>query len=166
MDRVSRRLTPSMVVALLALFFAFGGGAYAASHYLITSTKQVSPKVLKSLRGRAGPAGPIGPQGATGPPGKDGANGTNAATHIVTRFTDTAITAGNDIYGTANCNAGETITGGGFGITGAAFNTSNVIRSGLTYSDTDGATPGGSWIAGVHSTNTGTLRVWAICASP
>jgi hypothetical protein len=41
--RITRRLTPSMVVALLALFFAMAGGAYAAKHYLLTSTKQNQP---------------------------------------------------------------------------------------------------------------------------
>ena len=61
------------------------GGAYAASHYLITSTKQISPKVLKSLTGKAGPAGPAGPAGAAGagtagaagPQGPAGTNGSN-----------------------------------------------------------------------------------------
>ncbi|MGH2878777.1 MAG: collagen-like triple helix repeat-containing protein [Solirubrobacteraceae bacterium] len=67
----------------LALVFAMTGGAYAAKKYLITSTKQISPKVLKQLEGKAGPAGaqgpagPAGPQGNPGAPGKDGTNGTN-----------------------------------------------------------------------------------------
>jgi hypothetical protein len=71
-------ITPSTVIATVALVFVMTGGAYAASHYLITSTKQISPKVLKQLRGKAGPAGPEG-KGITGPAGKDGANGTNGA---------------------------------------------------------------------------------------
>jgi len=48
------------VVAYLALFVALGGTAIAAHHYLLTSTKQISPKVLKKLRGRTGPRGPAG----------------------------------------------------------------------------------------------------------
>jgi len=58
------------VVATLALFFAVSGGAaYAASHYLITSTKQIKPSVLASLKGKAGPAGPAGPAGSAGAAG-------------------------------------------------------------------------------------------------
>jgi len=78
MQRVSTRLTPSMGVALLALFFALGGGAYAAKHYVLTSTKQISPKVLKALKGRTGKTGltgPAGTPGATGPAGAAGAAG-------------------------------------------------------------------------------------------
>jgi hypothetical protein len=33
----------------LALVFAMTGGAYAARKIIITSTKQISPKVLKKL---------------------------------------------------------------------------------------------------------------------
>jgi hypothetical protein len=64
--RKRMHLTPSGVIATLALVFAMTGGAYAAKHYLITSTKQISPKVLKALKGKAGPAGPAGPAGAAG----------------------------------------------------------------------------------------------------
>jgi Collagen triple helix repeat (20 copies) len=92
-SRIRRRLTYANVALTLALVFAMSGGAFAAGHYLITSTKQISPKVLKALRGSvgangaqgavgpAGPAGPAGPQGpvgangAPGAPGKEGAPG-------------------------------------------------------------------------------------------
>ena len=62
-------------IAVLALVFAMTGGAWAANEYVITSTKQIKPKVLKNLRGRtgatgaAGAAGPQGPKGDTGPAG-------------------------------------------------------------------------------------------------
>lgn len=68
MLRVFRsHLTYANVVATLALLFAMAGGAVAATHYLITSSKQISPKVLAELKGK---------QGA---PGTKGANGTNGA---------------------------------------------------------------------------------------
>jgi|ERR1700722_12719611 len=73
------RLTPSTAIATLALVFAMSGGAYAAGKYVITSTKQISPKVLKSLKGangRDGAAGPVGPAGPTGPAGAAGTAGT------------------------------------------------------------------------------------------
>ncbi len=64
-----------MLVALLALFIAMGGSAVAAHHYLLSSTKQISPTVLKKLKGRAGPAGPKGLIGLTGPAGSAGSAG-------------------------------------------------------------------------------------------
>jgi hypothetical protein len=44
-----RHLTYANVAATLALVFSMSGGALAAKHYLIDSTKQINPKVLKSL---------------------------------------------------------------------------------------------------------------------
>jgi hypothetical protein len=78
-----RRLhvSPTAMIATLALVFAMTGGAYAAKKYLITSTRQISPAVLKSLKGKAGPAGaqglagPAGPQGAAGTAGAKGETG-------------------------------------------------------------------------------------------
>jgi Collagen triple helix repeat (20 copies) len=93
---IRRNLNYASVVATLALVFALSGGALAASHYLINSTKQISPKVLAKLKGRAGapgapgaqgspgaigPVGPQGKQGAEGkegPPGEEGPEGRNA----------------------------------------------------------------------------------------
>jgi hypothetical protein len=81
-------LTYANVAMTLALVFAMTGGAYAAKHYLITSTKQISPKVLKALKGAngangtaglAGPAGPGGPQGPAGATGPAGAGATGPA---------------------------------------------------------------------------------------
>jgi hypothetical protein len=90
-----RRLTYSNVAATLALVFAMSGSALAASHYLINSTKQINPKVLKKLRGTRGPAGAAGQRGATGAlgatgkegtPGKEGPAGASASASIATAF--------------------------------------------------------------------------------
>ena len=83
---IRRRMhvSPATVIASLALVFAMTGGAYAAKKYLVTSTKQISPSVLKSLQGKAGapgsngaqgPAGPAGPAGPQGPGGSGGSEG-------------------------------------------------------------------------------------------
>jgi len=69
---IKPKLSYANVAATLALVFSMTGGAMAAHHYLITSTKQISPKVVKALKGKTGKAGPAGPQGI---PGKDGAVG-------------------------------------------------------------------------------------------
>jgi len=78
------RVNPATVLAVVALVFAMTGGAYAAKRYLISSTSQLSPKVLKELEamagksgapGAQGPPGSAGPQGPAGPKGEPGAPG-------------------------------------------------------------------------------------------
>jgi hypothetical protein len=70
-----RRLTYANIAATLALVFSMSGGALAASHYLINSTKQISPKVLRKLKGTAGAKGAAGMPGTNGTPGAPGAEG-------------------------------------------------------------------------------------------
>lgn len=114
-----RRVSPSMAVALLALFVALGGTGIAASHYLLTSTKQIKPSVLRKLRraGPRGPEGPVGPQGVTGAPGP---NNLSALTTV--RAGTTFVppeTVGSSV---ATCPAGQrAVSGGGTsGIAGIA----------------------------------------------
>jgi hypothetical protein len=82
------RLTYANVVATLALVFAMSGGALAAKHYLLTSTKQIKPSVIKQLRGGTGPrgatgtSGAIGATGATGPQGATGPSGATEGTAV------------------------------------------------------------------------------------
>jgi hypothetical protein len=74
-----RRLTPSMVVAILALLVSLAGGAIAASTLLPANsvgTRQIINHSIKKVdlgtplpRGRRGPAGAMGLQGPTGPAG-------------------------------------------------------------------------------------------------
>lgn len=81
---IRSRITYANVAMTMALVFAMAGGAYAAKkHWLITSTKQIKPSVLRQLK-VAGPVGPAGEKGAAGSqgapgapgsPGKDGLNG-------------------------------------------------------------------------------------------
>jgi hypothetical protein len=76
---IRRRFSYANVAATLALFFAMTGGALAASHYLITSTKQIKPSVLSALKGKAGAAGATGPVGAAGTVGAQGPQGSAGA---------------------------------------------------------------------------------------
>jgi hypothetical protein len=84
-----RHLTYANVTATLALVFAMTGGAFAAKHYLINSTRQINPKVLKKLRGargRTGAAGAQGKQGAQGAPGAPGAQGPIGPSNVYSAF--------------------------------------------------------------------------------
>lgn len=74
-QRIRRNVNVTSVVAVLALVFAMSGGAYAASRYVIASTKQISPKVLKALKGASGTSGATGPAGSVGPAGPAGSTG-------------------------------------------------------------------------------------------
>jgi hypothetical protein len=102
LSAIRKRLTYTNVAMTLALVFAMSGGAYAAGKYLITSTKQISPKVLKSLKGAsgakgangatgpAGASGPAGPTGPTGPAGGAGPAGSNGASATTESFAGNA----------------------------------------------------------------------------
>lgn len=58
---------------MLAVALLGGGTAVAAKKYVISSKKQIAPKVRKQLKGKRGPTGPPGPQGQQGAPGPSGA---------------------------------------------------------------------------------------------
>jgi hypothetical protein len=107
MFRVLRsHITPSGVIAIIALVFAATGGAFAASggggnapakasastarYTAVVAAKKkakptgkpgprgpAGPKGATGATGPAGPAGPTGPAGGTGPQGTPGSNGSN-----------------------------------------------------------------------------------------
>jgi Collagen triple helix repeat (20 copies) len=122
---IRKRLTYANLAMTLALVFAMSGGAYAANRYLITSTKQISPKVLKTLKGAtgkngaagpsgpAGPAGPTGAQGGSGPqgaPGAPGAGGKEGAPgqSVTSKEVKVGETACNKLGGSSFTVAGKT----------------------------------------------------------
>ncbi len=107
-----RHLTYANVVATLALVFAMSGGALAASHYLINSTHQINPKVLRRLKGNRGPRGPAGvpglsiqgPSGASikgpkGDPGHEGHEGLSALSALPSGASESGV------YGIATPNS-------------------------------------------------------------
>lgn len=126
-SKLAKYFTFANVALTLALVFATTGGAYAASKYLITSTKQIKPSVLKQLRdntgakGATGPAGPAGPAGAKGetgatgkegPAGQNGGNGENVTTKEVRNTETTCNKQGGSSFTTGStttlaCNGKE-----------------------------------------------------------
>jgi hypothetical protein len=153
-----RRPSPAMVVACLALFVASTGTSIAASHYLITSTKQIKPSVLHKLKGAkgekgaagvtgakgaAGATGAKGAAGATGAKGAAGATGAKGAQGIpgLTGFTiiQGAVLSGPGDHDMANavCPLGQKAIGGGYSTAGAptdlVISTAEVLNDGVTY---------------------------------
>ena len=77
---MTKRITKRIgVLATLGVLVIGGGSAFAASHYLITSTNQIKPSVLRQLRGNQGPVGVTGAQGPVGATGAQGAQGPQGA---------------------------------------------------------------------------------------
>ena len=76
------RFLRNNAIALTALVFAFTGTGLAASHYIITSTKQIKPSVLRKLHGARGAKGRAGAQGKEGAAGKQGATGAQGVTGV------------------------------------------------------------------------------------
>ena len=74
-----RKPSPATVIASAALFFALGGTAIAAHHYLITKPGQIKPSVLAKLKGKSGPRVPTGAGGAAGVWGGTARNGQGRA---------------------------------------------------------------------------------------
>ncbi|MFI4977498.1 MAG: hypothetical protein ACHQC8_02290 [Solirubrobacterales bacterium] len=115
-----RRPSPATAISLLALFFALGGTAIAAKHYLITSTSQIKPSVLKQLHGKAGETGPAGAAGAAGPAGPQGSQGPAGPSNLsgLTSVTGPTIEVpvGKVEGAEATCPAGShAVSGGGSG---------------------------------------------------
>jgi Collagen triple helix repeat (20 copies) len=102
-----RRFSYANVAATLALVLSMSGGALAASHYLINSTKQINPKVLKKLKGNAGKTGATGATGATGLKGETGAAGAKGETGAAGAKGETGATGPSDIYEAKSAGATE-----------------------------------------------------------
>jgi len=159
------KLTYANIVATLALLFAMSGGAIAASHYLITSTKQFSPKVLSKLHGARGKTGAQGAQGAQGPQGVQGPKGDTGATgltgyNVVETVTDS--TGAGLFRGRATCPAGQTAVGGGY-----EFDAAGGTEWSLPWSSGNtGSVADDQWYVGVVATGSGQgVEVYADCAT-
>jgi hypothetical protein len=149
-----KRMSYANIVATLALVLALGGGtAWAAHHYLIVSTKQIKPSVLKKLHGAKGARGAsganglngtngaVGAVGATGPTGVAGANGAVAGYFAQTSVT-TAFTGGTGVsILTKNLPAGNYVLNGNETFLAASTSASTQFEVSCTLSDSAAGTP-------------------------
>ena len=78
-SNMRRHLSYSNIAATLALVFSMSAGAVAATHYVINSTKQIRPRVLRKLHGKTGARGATGAPGPRGNEGPAGAIGPSTA---------------------------------------------------------------------------------------
>jgi Collagen triple helix repeat (20 copies) len=186
-----KHLTPSMVVALIALFAALGDMAIAHPG-LITGAqikdrsltlKDLSRGTVAALRGKAGPAGPrgapgpigaTGAQGPAGPPGIQGATGGAGPPGPTGGFdlakisqvigpTTTAQPAPGALTGMpAYCPSGQKALAGGYRI----FSTNPDVGVGFFESVSLGSQSG--WVVGIANNSAGPVDFAPIvvCAAP
>jgi hypothetical protein len=167
------KISPAMVVAIVAVVLASAGGATAAS--LITgkqirngsitsadirnrslSTSDLSARTVDQLsdpgpRGLPGAPGPQGPAGAQGPAGPAGPTGASGVAEIVTaQSTNYA-----DGAARADCPSGtRPISGGGIDLTP----TGAIIASGATLAD-------GKLGWGIISSDVGEVTAFVYCSA-
>lgn len=127
--RSHRPLSYANVVSTLALVLVLGGGsAYAARHYVISSTKQIKPSVIAQLRGRSGRSGATG---ASGTGATQGTSGGSPST--VTSWKTTVATAGSSPSSPAIV---KLATVGPFTVTGECFSDGSGNTEAGTYVQT------------------------------
>ena len=147
------------IAAIAALFgvLAITSGAFAAQHYLITSSSQIkdgtvrladlAPGARKALHGNLGakgdlgPAGPQGPKGNAGPQGPKGSDGVSGYEVRTWRYSkDDAnsdagpgyVGVGSGAIATVACSDGKVALGGGYRFTSEHDNgfNSQALRDG------------------------------------
>lgn len=151
-----KKLTPSMVVALLALFVALSGTAVASGlmsgsqikDHTIGASK-LTPNAVTFLRGKIGPQGTTGPAGQPGPAGAAGTFG--SANIQVVNTGEQPFSGVGTIH--ATCPSGTRVIGGGAGAVGTLFLDS--------YDGQNGWEAGAMELVG----GTGQILAVAICAS-
>jgi hypothetical protein len=152
---------PVLVVALIALFLASTGGAFAAGATLISGSQirahsiplsALTPAAIRALRGKLGPAGP---------PGKPGTGFDPAKVTVVTG-TPADVPAGQIAGATVGCPEGAIALGGG-----GTVSAGRLASSLPTASSSNSSTPGGWSVVAVNDTTlTIEAAADAICLSP
>ncbi|HEY6835167.1 MAG TPA: hypothetical protein VI142_01745 [Gaiellaceae bacterium] len=162
------------LVAVLVGVLSITSGAFAAKHYLITSSSQIKDGAVKlhdlsagarkalhgekGVQGLAGPAGPQGPKGAAGPQGPQGPKGDKGApgdSHLDGAY-----------YSVAYYDVGDT-NGGAIATVACKTQTDTAISGGVSTDDYMKTVPVGQSFPGRMdwSTNTpkpGRLDGWIV----
>jgi hypothetical protein len=127
----------------------------------VTSIKVKNRSLLKAdfKRGQL----PAGPRGAKGDKGDKGDTGAAGATTITVRSANQSVSPNNFATGQVSCLPGERATGGGMRATNL-FYTAYAMRASNPL-PVDVPNPTG-WEATVYSTQSGTFRVYVLCAAP
>ncbi len=160
-----KRISPATAIASAALFFSLGGTGLAASHYLITSTRQIAPSVRLALKGEHGSPGATGAPGAAGPegvPGAIGAQGATGQTGASLTFDSapllsarTTLTAGGTTAVVVDCPTGQVVVDGGY------------VGSGETVTSSFAKDPY-EWVvigSAQSEATSASVQAWAWCAS-
>jgi Collagen triple helix repeat (20 copies) len=186
---IRRHLSYANIAATLALVFSMSGSALAAKHYLINSTKQINPKVLKALRGNKGTTGPTGTKGEKGTPGEKGApgpTGPNGAKgergeqgppgeapigaheppELVVHRNSGRAGPGDMGSVEANCESGELATGGGAQVVLGTEKIELYEPGGMPVPSGENEMPTG-WHVAWHNTSTAEdiVTVYVVCTS-
>jgi hypothetical protein len=127
----------------------------------------------------AGTKGDTGPKGDIGPKGDKGDKGDPGATNVVVRSTTISVPNNATQTATVTCAAGETVIGGGGGMSGTGlsdyvnlYTESNVRMSGPTSDDSTGIPADGTKPTGWRLVLTNTagatrdMHAFALCARP
>jgi hypothetical protein len=177
----AHRPSPALVVACLALAVSLSGVGYAATVLPRASVgtaqlkrnavkaRQLAPNAVRSAHVLNGSllvedfkAGQI-PQGPKGDKGDKGEKGAPGATAVTVRSVSQTVNANNFATGSVSCLSGERATGGGMRNAGLNY-TAYAMRSSYSL-PLDAPNPTG-WAATVYSTQSGTFRVYVLCAAP
>ena len=152
---------PGMVVALIALFLASTGGAFAAGGAFISGSRirahsiplsALTPAAIQALRGKLGPAGPPGEPGTSFDPSK---------VTVVTGIS-ADVPPGQIAGATVACPASAVALGGG-----GTVSAGRLASSLPTVSGSDSSTPAGWSVIAVNDTAlTIEAAADAICLSP
>jgi hypothetical protein len=143
------------IVALAAL--AITGGSAVASGWVITSTKQIKPSVLRQLHGARGPRGYTGADGGQGPQGAQGSAGI-ATVHDTQSAPAPYCASGGGACQVAQATA--TCPGGSYVVGGAAS-----VSTIETHISTFAGPTSYAAVSDNASSFTGQLTATAICAS-
>lgn len=181
--------SPSMVVAMFAVFIALGGTGYAASQYVVDSSGDVKKNTIRSSHirdgsvgvadlsksarnlasggttGSRGEEGPKGDRGATGPAGATGPQGPSGVASVASVAGPVAL-MGTSNGSSDGFSAPATATAGcpgGTVLTGGGATASNpeVVLS-------SSGPSGNGWAVTARNgdTQVQSVQAWAVCASP